>query len=65
MEGGVDVESRSSQDALRHGEEPGQDAGEDAADDNKFQKAIGAWRSKNSLARDALERADDAAQIST
>jgi homeobox protein cut-like len=39
MEGGLDVEERTSQDG------PGLDAGSHAAEENKFQKAIGAWRS--------------------
>ncbi|KAF2874183.1 CASP C terminal-domain-containing protein [Massariosphaeria phaeospora] len=45
MEGGVDAESRSSQDAPRADADA--DAGHAAADgtdDNKFQTAIGAWR---------------------
>ncbi|ORY13825.1 CASP C terminal-domain-containing protein [Clohesyomyces aquaticus] len=40
MEGGIDVESRSSQDALR---DDARDGAEQAGD-NKFQTAIGAWR---------------------
>ncbi|KAF2715615.1 hypothetical protein K504DRAFT_457773 [Pleomassaria siparia CBS 279.74] len=43
MEGGVDDEPRSSGDAPR-GEDRGQGAGVGAAEDNKFQTAIGAWR---------------------
>ena len=43
MEGGVDdVDERASHDAVR--EENADSAGEPAGD-NKFQKAIGAWRS--------------------
>jgi homeobox protein cut-like len=49
MDDGIDVESRSSQDAPRPEEDPAQKGGEEAADDNKFQKAIGAWRSKQTL----------------
>ncbi|KAH7128339.1 CASP C terminal-domain-containing protein [Dendryphion nanum] len=44
MEGGVDIESRSSHDALR--DDVGADSGihAEAEEDNKFQTAIGAWR---------------------
>ncbi|KAF2194432.1 hypothetical protein K469DRAFT_725784 [Zopfia rhizophila CBS 207.26] len=45
MEGGEDVESRSSQDAPRDAAAAGDGSGVDASGGNKFQTAIGAWRS--------------------
>ena len=46
MEGGldVDVEERTSVDAVPQSEEQKPGTREQQGDDNKFQKAIGAWR---------------------
>jgi hypothetical protein len=46
MDDGIDAESRSSQDALQPDETPAQEGVEDGVEENKFQKAIGAWRSR-------------------
>ncbi|KAL6705587.1 hypothetical protein ACN47E_006534 [Coniothyrium glycines] len=43
MEGGVDVEDRASDAAADH-QETMSDAADNPGEDNKFQKAIGAWR---------------------
>jgi homeobox protein cut-like len=45
MEGGIDTEEQSSLEAAQDTRQVA-DAQEDGGDENKFQKAIGAWRSK-------------------
>lgn len=45
MEGGVDTEERSSLEAAQDNTKQVAGAQEDTADENKFHKAIGAWRS--------------------
>jgi homeobox protein cut-like len=49
MEGGVDTEERSSLEAAQDNARPVTGAEEDAAEENKFQTAIGAWRSRTGL----------------
>ncbi|KAJ4373240.1 hypothetical protein N0V83_003534 [Neocucurbitaria cava] len=44
MEGGVDMEERSAPDAVPDSKDQQAEATDDAEEDNKFQKAIGAWR---------------------
>ncbi|KAF2740773.1 hypothetical protein EJ04DRAFT_482039 [Polyplosphaeria fusca] len=44
MEGGLDMDDRTSQDVPRDDAQSGQDAGTPAVVENKFQTAIGAWR---------------------
>ncbi|KAH7071648.1 CASP C terminal-domain-containing protein [Paraphoma chrysanthemicola] len=44
MEGGVDAEERRSLDAAPQNTKQGSEAQEEGGEDNKFQKAIGAWR---------------------
>jgi hypothetical protein len=44
MEGGIDVEERAS-DAVPEKREEQAHVAEESGEDNKFQKAIGAWRS--------------------
>ncbi|KAH7066910.1 CASP C terminal-domain-containing protein [Paraphoma chrysanthemicola] len=44
MEGGVDAEERSSLDAAPQNTKQASEAQEEGGEDNKFQKAIGAWR---------------------
>jgi hypothetical protein len=46
MEGGVDTEERSPLDAAPDTTNP---VAEETSEDNKFQKAIGAWRSMAAL----------------
>jgi homeobox protein cut-like len=60
MDDGIDAESRSSQDAPRPGDGPTNVGGQDAAEDNKFQKAIGAWRSRSAPSIHVYPAADDA-----
>jgi hypothetical protein len=45
MEGGVDAEERSSLDSVQDSTQQASETQEDSGEDNKFQKAIGAWRS--------------------
>jgi homeobox protein cut-like len=45
MDGGVDADERTSVEAAQDTTKQVADAQEDGADENKFQKAIGAWRS--------------------
>jgi homeobox protein cut-like len=45
MEGGVDAEERSSLDAVQDSAQQGPGLQDDSGEENKFQKAIGAWRS--------------------
>lgn len=45
MEGGVDVEETNSLDAAQDGNNHDAQSHEEPGEDNKFQTAIGAWRS--------------------
>jgi homeobox protein cut-like len=49
MEGGTDALETSSVEAAQDNAKHVTDAQEDGADENKFQKAIGAWRSTTTL----------------
>lgn len=46
MEGGIDTEEQSSLEAAQDTAKQSSDAQEDGGEENKFQKAIGAWRSR-------------------
>ena len=49
MDDGIETISRGSSDAPRRREKAGDGDGDGDGDDNKFQKAIGAWRSNKPL----------------
>jgi len=56
MEGGVDAEERSSVDAAQDVAQQDAELHDDAGEENKFQKAIGAWRSTAHQRRESIRR---------